>query len=81
MLTTTACYNLTYKTFHFAHAQEKRKARERLFFPSDDSKRIDYVLVYQDVTEERKERHRERFKTNLDESGLDIETIDKSVSN
>ena len=67
-------------TSSFALVQERRTARERLFFVGDASKRVDYVLVYQDVNDSANVTKREYYEENLDNSGLDLEYRDKNVS-
>ena len=50
-----------------------------MYFLEDDTKRVDYVLVYQDVADKSKVTKREHFQQNVDDAGLDIEIRDKSV--
>lgn len=55
-----------------------------MFFNSDDSKRIDYVLVYKDDPDDKDARKkavmRKRYEDNLRKDGIEIEYEDSGVN-
>ncbi len=50
-----------------------------MFFDSDPSLRIDYVLVYTDELDQKGTTKRESYEQNLRDNGLVLETEDKAV--
>ncbi|XP_022244136.1 anoctamin-5-like isoform X2 [Limulus polyphemus] len=53
--------------------------KNTLYF-RDGKRRIDFVLVYKDLSDPQKEEKRKIFEANLKEEGLELELEDKSLS-
>ena len=51
-----------------------------MFFGGHSKKRIDYVMVFDDITDPIKIQKRECYQRHLFDAGLDIEIRDKLVS-
>ncbi|KAM4593137.1 anoctamin-5b isoform 1-T1 [Odontesthes bonariensis] len=62
-----------------AETEKLQPNRDTVFF-RDGVRRIDFVLSYVDDKDERKQERRREFEANLEKTGLELETEDKSDS-